>query len=266
MLQLVKNAARRAGLERKHVAQARMFCERHALATTRRSGKDRGGRILCYHAVGQPEFGVNDVPPALFARQLELALRAGYTFVPASRIARTGGSPRELAVTFDDGLKSIITQARPILRDLGIPYTVFVVSEWCEHIYPWQTTDVLSWREVEQIMGEGAEIGSHSKTHRDFADLNRPRMVVELFESRLAIEQKLGFKAEEFAIPLGQSRNWSPLAAEIAREAGYEIVYAQAEETRPCDTVPRTFVTKFDSDRIFKALLRGAYDRWEEWV
>jgi len=25
-------------------------------------------------------------------------------------------------------------------------------------------------------------------------------------------------------------------------------------------------VTKFDGDRIFNALLKGKFDRWEEWV
>ncbi len=55
-------------------------------------------------------------------------------------------------------------------------------------------------------------------------------------------------------------------AQQAARDAGYETIYAQAEETRPEGTVARTFVTKYDGDRIFKALLAGKYDRWEEWV
>jgi len=29
--------------------------------------------------------------------------------------------------------------------------------------------------------------------------------------------------------------------------------------------VPRTFVTSWDNDRIFRAALRGSFDRWEEW-
>jgi hypothetical protein len=46
---------------------------------------------------------------------------------------------------------------------------------------------------------------------------------------------------------------------------GYEVVYAQAEETRPIGTIPRTFVTRFDGDLIFNALMTGVFDRWEEW-
>lgn len=49
-------------------------------------------------------------------------------------------------------------------------------------------------------------------------------------------------------------------------DARYSVVYAQAEETRPEGSMPCTFVTKFDGDRIFKSVLNGRFDRWEEWV
>jgi hypothetical protein len=80
------------------------------------------------------------------------------------------------------------------------------------------------------------------------------------------IERRLGFAPKTFAIPLGQSMNWTGECAAAARTAGYDIIYAQAEETRPAGTVARTFVTRFDHARIFRALLDGTFDRWEEWV
>jgi hypothetical protein len=55
------------------------------------------------------------------------------------------------------------------------------------------------------------------------------------------------------------------MAHDIALEAGYSTIFAQAEETRPTDTVARTFVTKFDHEFIFRAILKGKFDRWEEW-
>jgi Polysaccharide deacetylase len=103
-------------------------------------------------------------------------------------------------------------------------------------------------------------------THPDFGQIDQEQAVDELETSRRAIERHLGFAPETFAIPLGQSMNWTPQAATAAKAAGYTIVYAQAEDTRPDGTVPRTFVTRFDGDRIFRALLGGAFDRWEEWV
>jgi hypothetical protein len=47
------------------------------------------------------------------------------------------------------------------------------------------------------------------------------------------------------------------------KAAGYGIVYAQAEEAGPNGTAARPFAARFDKDRVFIALLSGAYDQWE---
>lgn len=224
-----------------------------------------GGRILCYHSVGQPEFGVNDVAPLQFRRQIEAALKAGFRFAQAGEIARGGGDAKTLAVTFDDGLKSVVTQAMPILRDHGIPWTVFAVSDWCDGRNPWMAGKALTWAEIETMLEHGGELGSHSATHPDFAALSPERAAEELAGSRETIRRRLGFSPASFAIPFGLAANWPAQAQTWAREAGYELIYAQAEETRAEGTIGRSFVTRFDDDRAFAALLAGRFDAWEEW-
>jgi len=265
--QAVKKLVQRTGLRRQHLEAARMYGERHALATVTpfRRPRERG-RMLCYHSVGQPEFGVNDVTPSRFRRQIELALEQGFRFVAPAEIARTGGGPNDLAISFDDALKTVLTEADPILREFSIPYSVFIVSEWSEQKLDWQKTAVLGWDELARMAADGVELGSHSATHRDFGEIDVERAKGEFELSRKTIEQRLGFAPEAFAIPFGQSQNWNEAADQAARAVGYSTIYAQAEETRPPGTIPRTFVTHFDDDRIFKAVLRGAYDRWEEWT
>jgi peptidoglycan/xylan/chitin deacetylase (PgdA/CDA1 family) len=269
MKKVLKQIFHATGLRRHHVAAARMYCERHLLATAPGARVTCGrstGRILCYHSIGQAAAGVNDITPKRFCRQIELALRWGFRFVPPAEIARTGGSAMDLAITFDDAWSSVLSKAAPILQDYGIPWLLFVVSSWSDHRSAWTRELILHWRDIDRLMALGAEIGSHSVTHPDFGSIERTKMIDELWISRDTIEQRLGFAPTAFAIPYGQSKNWPPVAAELARRASYTNVYAQAEETRPSGTIPRTFVTRFDGDRIFSALLRGAYDRWEEWV
>jgi peptidoglycan/xylan/chitin deacetylase (PgdA/CDA1 family) len=264
--QIVKGLVRRAGLRRTHLASARMCCERNVLATIGRRPDRATGRIICYHSIGQPLWGVNDVSPRQLRRQIELALREGYRIVPAAEIARTGGGPKELALTFDDGLKSVLTNAAPILAEYGVPWSLFVVSDWAEGRHPWGEDVMLGWGEIERLAAAGTEIGSHSVTHPDFRWLSPSEATDELARSRRTIEERLGIAPATFAIPLGQSSNWSAANTAAAREAGYTTVYAQAEETRPAETVARTFVTRWDGDRVFRAALDGAFDRWEEWV
>lgn len=266
MKQALKQVVRASGLRREHIAAGRLCCERHLLATFGRPRKRWVGRILCYHSIGQPQFGVNDVSEKNFRRHIEMALNAGHRFVPASEIARGGGGPKDLAITFDDGLKSVRTIAAPILRDYSIPWTFFPVSEWSDKKHAWCEDLVMDWADMEALLRDGAELGSHSATHPDFTKIDAQQVVDELGQSRETIAQRLGFAPKTFAIPFGQSANWPDACAAAARDAGYETIYAQAEETRPEGTVARTFVTKFDGDRIFKALLAGKYDRWEEWV
>jgi peptidoglycan/xylan/chitin deacetylase (PgdA/CDA1 family) len=263
--ELLKSAVRRTGLRRRHLATARMCCERNVLATFGRRRERSHGRILCYHSVGAPEWGVNDISPGQLRQQIETALADGYRFVPPAEIARTGGGPRDLAVTFDDGLSSALTNAAPILAEYGVPWTLFVVSEWADGRHPWGDDAVLNWDQIEQLAAAGVEIGSHSATHPNMADLAHAEFDDELDRSRRTIADRLGIVTDTFAIPLGQSMNWTPQAAVAAREAGYMTIYAQAEETRPQGTIPRTFVTSWDNDRIFRSALKGTFDHWEEW-
>jgi peptidoglycan/xylan/chitin deacetylase (PgdA/CDA1 family) len=262
----LKSLVRRAGLKREHVAAWRMFGERNLLAAVRRPVPREGGRVLCYHSFGQPMLGVNDVRPERFRRQIEAALRDGFRFVAPGEIARNGGGPKDLAITFDDGWKTVMTAAAPMLKDYDIRSTLFVVSGWCDACPPGLEGAVLGWRDLEQLMAAGVEIGSHSVSHSDFGLIDRDQVVSELEQSRDAIRLNLGVRPRAFAIPFGQSANWSDFATAAARAAGYESIYAQAEATRPEGTVSRTFITRFDDDRIFRAALGGAFDRWEEWV
>jgi peptidoglycan/xylan/chitin deacetylase (PgdA/CDA1 family) len=269
MNKTVKKIIRATGLQRQHIAAARMYCERHWLAraaNVKAINVRAAGRILCYHSIGQTASGVNDVSPTQFRRQIELALRSGFQFVSPGDIAQTGGDPKDLAITFDDAWASVLREAAPILRDYNIPWSLFVVTSWSDHNSSWAKEHILPWRDIDRLMTDGAQIGSHSISHLDFGRIDEAQMIDELGGSRDTIRQRLGFAPSSFAIPYGQSMNWPSAAGRAARDAGYDTVYAQAEETRPSNTVARTFVTRFDGDRLFRALLRGAYDRWEEWV
>jgi peptidoglycan/xylan/chitin deacetylase (PgdA/CDA1 family) len=250
---------------RRHLSKGWLLCDRTRLALMPPPPRRRGGRILCYHSLGQKIFGVNDVSATRFRRHLELARGLGYRFVPASQIASGDSDPRTLAITFDDGLRSAADVAGPILASYQIPWSLFVVSNWVDQPGAWADENLLRWRDLEKLVAAGVEIGSHSASHPDFATIDPAQIADELSRSRSAIGRALGIEVKSFAIPFGQSKNWPAQALGAAREAGYSTIYAQAEETRPPETVPRTFVTRFDGDRIFNALLGGAFDRWEEW-
>ena len=255
--------ARAFGIRRRHFVEARLRYERALIPAIRRRRTASFGRVLCYHSVGTKEWGVNDVPAPLFTSQLELALSLGYRFVPADTIAAGRGGEGDLAVTFDDGLRSVYENATPILADLGIPWSLFIVCDWADGKHE-RPNLFMGWQEIRQAASAGVAIGSHSMTHPDFGRLSDADARTELTASRRVIRERTGIDVDSFAIPLGQSCNWRSDLSELAGSVGYRNIYAQAVDTRTWGTVPRTFVTCFDGERAFRAALEGAFDAWEE--
>lgn len=94
--------------------------------------------ILAYHRVydigEEDEFPFDpelvSATPADFRWQMERVLRAGSPTTFARLAAAIDGGtdppPRPIIVTFDDGHRDNFTHAFPVLRDLGIPATVFL--------------------------------------------------------------------------------------------------------------------------------------------
>lgn len=97
-----------------------------------------GGVILCYHnVVAESDVGPWDrlglhMPLPTFERQMRW-LACNYEVVPLTKLVGgwSRGEPLRgmAAVTFDDGYAGVFEHAWPLLRDLNIPATVFVVAE-----------------------------------------------------------------------------------------------------------------------------------------
>lgn len=249
--------------------RGRMCADRWGLAARHRIVRSQGlvrrGRILAYHSVGTPQWGVNDVSPRDFERHLQIAVDDGWSFATPAEVMAEPDKPL-LALTFDDGVATVLANALPVLRHHGIPATVFVVTGWASG----ETTDsmrrlVLDWRGVRALQEGGVTVASHSVTHPDFGRLEPGEARRELEVSREELRRMLGVETDEFAIPLGQSANWTPAASAAAVAAGYTKVYAQAINTRPEATIARNFITRIDRPMLFRAALAGAYDNWEEW-
>lgn len=88
--------------------------------------------ILCYHRVATDAHDPYSlcITPIEFRRQMEF-LRAQCHPVRLREVVQNGadrsGRPR-VAITFDDGYLDNLTEASPILEELGVPATFFVTS------------------------------------------------------------------------------------------------------------------------------------------
>ncbi len=91
--------------------------------------------VVLYHRIAREPLDPTGmvVDPDRLRRQLE-ALREHFDVVPAAEVlqpARPGARARA-AITFDDGYADNLHDAVPVLRDLGLPATLFVVTDVLE--------------------------------------------------------------------------------------------------------------------------------------
>jgi peptidoglycan/xylan/chitin deacetylase (PgdA/CDA1 family) len=133
------------------------------------------------------------------------------------RAIPVGQVPGELggaffALTFDDGAASDYEIVFPILRELGMRATFFVVPTLVE------TPGYCTWTQLREMVAAGMEIGSHSLTHPFVDRLDRAGLIREFGESKRILEERLGIAVRSASLP----RGWAPPAlGPVLAEVGY---------------------------------------------
>jgi peptidoglycan/xylan/chitin deacetylase (PgdA/CDA1 family) len=174
-------------------------------------------------------------------------------------------APKTLAVTFDDGYRSVLEGALPVLQSLGVPATLFVPTAWVGVPGPmtWPGIDrwvggpwdhelrPLAWEELRALADAGWEIGSHSRSHPRLTGLDDAQLTAELTESRSECERALGRPCTSIAYPYGDVD--ARVVAAAAR-AGYRAgagLPMRPHTPRPLDW-PRLGVSREDSSARFR--------------
>jgi peptidoglycan/xylan/chitin deacetylase (PgdA/CDA1 family) len=226
-------AERAAELERARPAsfRARRALRRGALRVlrTRRREPPPGVRIVHYHHVFADEVDG-------FARQLAFFREA---FEPVSlseavrRLRDHAVKGRELVVTFDDGFRNQLDHAAPLLAEHGIAGCFFVINELLsadaeraaeicrERLHLPVPVEPLSWDDALRLLELGHEIGSHTQSHPNLAELSPADLSAELSQSRAELERRLATAIRHFSAPYGEVYRFTPEVSKAARAAGF---------------------------------------------
>lgn len=188
--------------------------------------------VLCLHAVSPRWPADLSITPERLERLLTGLVRRGYRGATFRDAVSAPTAPRTVAVTFDDAYRSVIELAFPILKQLGLPGTVFVPTDWAGAEKPmvWPGIDhwvggpyeseltPMSWSELDRLASEGWEVGSHTRSHPRLTELSDGELYTELAGSRQVCEQHLGRTCETVAYPYGDTDG---RVAEAAEATGY---------------------------------------------
>jgi peptidoglycan/xylan/chitin deacetylase (PgdA/CDA1 family) len=225
--------------------------------------------ILCYHGVaavspGQDP-GFKCVAPDRFRAQLELLGGAGFRFVTVAEFARamrTATPPPGLAaLSFDDGMDNNHSVLLPILREYGVPATIYVttglVGKSNPFMPPASGARMMTEEELIELVEAKLELGAHTVTHPDLSQLDYESCLQEMVASRDALERVTGSEVSTFAYPYCR---YSDEAIAAAREAGFiAAVTCQGLGSWASYELKRVLITRKDGHASFVLKLADAY-------
>lgn len=149
-------------------------------------------------------------PLALFRRQVNALLAAGYRFLGIDEFAEALGERRPgrlVSLCFEGGLRSTVTRAYPVMRALGARGVLFVVAGRVpgEPAPEGAGDDALaSWRELRTLDPAILRVGNHGRADIDCAALAAEGDIERaIWRVGLDIEQQLGYPVRHFACPPG---------------------------------------------------------------
>ncbi|NOY58718.1 MAG: polysaccharide deacetylase family protein [Calditrichaeota bacterium] len=216
--------------------------------------------VLAYHMVDTRfDWGITRVTPKQFRRQIEFALNRGFTFQTISEyLSYENDHSKHIAITFDDGYKSIYDYAFKILKQFGIKATLFVIpgfvgqrNTWDVNI-GWLKFDHLGWHDIKEMHDAGWEIGSHSMSHRDLTRLDNRELDYELDASKMLLERRLNSPVHVISYPFG---NANRRVCEASAKHGYQAGVVMGKKITHVPekfAVPRIGLYLLDSLKIFE--------------
>ena len=172
-----------------------------------------------------------------------------YEKLPSSYVVRKYGkrTDKKLVLTYDDGPDPLYT--RQILDTLSfyhVPATFFVVGIEAENNIPL----------IKRIMREGHEIGNHTFTHPNMAEVSKKRALLEIDATRLLIECLTGRSTIMFRAPYNadsdpeKSEEMVPVA--LSRTRNYITI---GESIDPEDW-QKADIPELNGDSIFNRVLK----------
>jgi peptidoglycan/xylan/chitin deacetylase (PgdA/CDA1 family) len=170
--------------------------------------------ILTYHSIDRTGSCLSTTPE-LFNLQMEYLASRHYrtlTVTDAVSCLKQGQKSTQptIALTFDDGYRSTLELALPVLRKHGFNASLFAVSGFCGIDNAWDHAQgpiprfpIMRTEEIRELAHAGWEIGAHTVNHVRLTSLAVEALERELCECRHFLQDCTGKPVNILAYPYG---------------------------------------------------------------
>ena len=184
--------------------------------------------ILTYHSVDESG-SVISVDQQTFRRHVRWLASGRVRVLPLDQLVGAPADVDAVAITFDDGLESVARVAAPLLREHGLPATLFVVTDAVGTTNVWRgradpgipVFDLIAWGTLGRLAAHDVSIGAHTCSHPNLTHLDGAAVEHEIVASKTRLARELGVDVTTFAYPYGAL---SGVARDVvAREFRYGV-------------------------------------------
>jgi peptidoglycan/xylan/chitin deacetylase (PgdA/CDA1 family) len=219
--------------------------------------------IVCYHAVGDCSRADDPydlyISTQVFAEQMRfLSATRSVVSLEEALTPDTRSSRPLVAITFDDGYRSVLRNAVPILTRYSLPSTMFVPTAYVGGINTWSEApgdfEIMDEDELRSLSDAAMTVESHGHSHIDYSSCAPAEAASDLRSSVAELERMTGRRPELLAYPYGST---SPSSQAAVRDAGFRAAFTLDERSSGTFGMERVPVLPPDGPRTFAAKTSG---------
>lgn len=193
--------------------------------------------ILGYHKIGDPPEGGwptwSYVGADEFADQLQFLKTNEWCVIDAAGFIAGLFQPETLTektalISFDDGYRSNLEIALPLLQKFNYPAVVFIPTDFIgsynafdADIYYEPVEPICTWDELRELEKNRISVQSHGLSHRKLSELSMQEQELEITRSKKIIEANLNKQVELFSFAYGDAGSDPVITERMLKSVGY---------------------------------------------
>jgi poly-beta-1,6-N-acetyl-D-glucosamine N-deacetylase len=181
--------------------------------------------FLIYHRFGEDTLPSTNIQISQFKEQIKALTNEEHSFPDImSTITKLENKkahlPRSVIITVDDGYKSVMTEAWPLLKENNIPLTIFIATDPIDS----GQKNYLSWQDIRKLVSEGVTIAHHGSNHNHPPNESLEDFKNGILRANRRFQEELGFIPKIYAYPYGE---FTPDIQNTLKELGFRVAFGQ---------------------------------------